>query len=139
MYWHRKLPQWVPEGFPLFVTWRLAAGPQWPGRPLVADIVADALVPGELVRHSYGLLAWVVMPDHVHSVMKPIHPLPEIMRWLKTATAHRANALLDRTGATFWRREYYDRWMRSEKELGAAIGYVEENPVRSGLAACAEE
>ena len=45
------------------------------------------------------------MPNHVHVVMQPIRPLPEIMRWLKTATANRANALLGRTGTPFWQRE----------------------------------
>jgi REP element-mobilizing transposase RayT len=79
------------------------------------------------------------MPNHVHVVMQPIRPLPEIMRWLKAATANRANALLGRTGEAFWRREYYDRWIRSEWELASVIAYVEDNPVRSSLAACPEE
>ncbi|SPE34103.1 conserved hypothetical protein [Candidatus Sulfopaludibacter sp. SbA3] len=78
------------------------------------------------------------MPNHVHVLLKSIQPLSEVMRWLKTATASRANALLGRAGP-FWQREYYDRWMRSEKELLATIAYVEANPVRKGLAACAEE
>ena len=29
--------------------------------------------------------------------------------------------------------------MRTEKELGNTMAYVEENPVRAGLARCAEE
>jgi REP element-mobilizing transposase RayT len=61
------------------------------------------------------------------------------MRWLKAATANRANVLLGRTGEAFWQREYFDRWIRTEKQLGSVIAYVEENPVRSGLAACPEE
>jgi REP element-mobilizing transposase RayT len=73
-------------------------------------------------------------------VVQPICPLPEIMRWLKAATANRANVLLGRTGEAFWQREYFDRWwIRTEKQLGSVIAYVEENPVRSGLAACQEE
>jgi REP element-mobilizing transposase RayT len=79
------------------------------------------------------------MPNHVHVVMKPSRPLPEIMRWLKTATANRANRLLGTTGGAFWQREYYDRWIRSDEQLASVIAYVEENPVRSGLAACPEE
>lgn len=39
----------------------------------------------------------------------------------------------------FWRREYYDRWMRSDRELSKTIAYVEENAVRKQLASCAEE
>jgi putative transposase len=71
--------------------------------------------------------------------MDPLIPLSEIMRWLKTATANRANKLIGKTGTPFWQREYFDRWIRSEKELSSVIAYVEENPVRSGLATCCEE
>jgi len=147
MYWRRRLPHWVPESSAVFVTWRLAgskpppapaAGPRWLGQPRIAAIFAQALTHGERVRRAYGLFGWVVMPNHVHVVIEPIRPLSEIMRWLKAATANRANELLGRTGQSFWRREYYDRWIRSERELASAIAYVEDNPVRSGLAACSE-
>jgi REP element-mobilizing transposase RayT len=61
------------------------------------------------------------------------------MRWLESATANRANALLGQTRTAFWQREYFDRWIRSEQELAAAIRYVEENPVRGRLVSCPEE
>jgi len=148
MYWHRRLPHWVPEDSTVFITWRLAGskpppapatGPRWLGQPRIAAIFADALLVGESVRRSYDLLAWIVMPNHVHVVMHPIRPLPEIMRWLKAATANRANRVLGRTGTAFWQREYFDRWIRSDKHLASVIAYVEGNPVRSGLAANPEE
>ena len=148
MYWYRRLPHWVPENSTVFVTWRLAGlkpppapatSPRWLSQPRIAAIFVEALLHGERVRRSYDLLAWVVMPNHVHMVVKPIRPLPEVMRWLKTATANRANVPLGRTGEAFWQREHFDRWIRTEKQLGSVIAYVEENPVRSGLAACPEE
>jgi REP element-mobilizing transposase RayT len=148
MYWYRRLPHWTPENTTIFVTWRLAgtrptptpaAGPRWLIEPRIAAIFAEALVHGDKVRRSYDLVAWVVMPNHVHVVMDPVIPLSGIMRWLKAATANRANKLLGRTGTPFWQREYYDRWIRSEKELSSVIAYVEDNPVRSGLAASPEE
>ena len=49
------------------------------------------------------------MRNHVYVVMDPLIPLSEIMRWLKTATANRANKLIGKTGTPFWQREYYDR------------------------------
>jgi hypothetical protein len=36
----------------------------------------------------------------------------------------------------FWQREYYDRWIRSDKELASVVAYVEANPVKAGLAVC---
>jgi hypothetical protein len=131
MYWQRRLPHWVPENSAVFVTWRLAGskpppapagGPRWLGRPRIAAIFAEALMHGDSVRHSYELFGWVITPNHVHVVMQPIRPLPEIMRWLKAATANRANVLLGRTGEAFWRREYFDRWIRTETDSGRQSG-----------------
>jgi putative transposase len=138
MYWRRRLPHWTPEDSAIFVTWRLAGTMPSLLNPQIADIFADALLYGETVRRSYDLLAWAVMPDHVHVVLEPLVPLPDTMRWLKAATANRANKLIGNTGKPFWRREYYDRWIRTGKELSAVIAYVEDNPVRGGLAASHE-
>jgi REP element-mobilizing transposase RayT len=170
MYGKRRLPHWVPDDIPVFVTWRLAgtvpqppeaaapdlnpgrtfllqdreldraqSGPSWLKNPRIADIFVDALLHGESVRHDYELIAWVVMPNHVHVVLKPIGKLPEIMRWLKAATAKRANRVIGRRGEAFWQREYYDRWIRSDKELSSVISYVEGNPVSAGLVASPED
>jgi REP element-mobilizing transposase RayT len=147
MHWRRRLPHWIPDNSIIFITWRLAGakpsptsiGSRWLRDPRIAAVFAEALLHGEKSRHAYNLLAWVAMPDHVHVVMEPLIPVSEIMRWLKSATANRANHLLGTTGKPFWQREYFDRWIRSDKELSPAIAYVEDNPVRKGLAACSEE
>ena len=129
----------------MFVTLRLAgtlpgeSGPSWLNDPRIADKLAEALLHGANVRRSYDLFAWVIMSNHVHLVLRPHDRLSEIMRWLKTATAVRANRLLGRTGGVFWQREYFDHWIRTEKEIAAVVRYVEENPVKAGLVACAEE
>ena len=151
MYWCRRLPHWIPNSSEIFVTWRLAGpkpsppslpktgGPQWLDQPRIANMFVEALLYGEQVRRSYCLFAWVVMPNHVHLVLKPTCPLPDIMRWLKGATSNRANRLLGTTGTAFWQREYFDRWIRSDQQLNSVIAYVEENPVRKGLVASPEE
>jgi len=79
------------------------------------------------------------MPNHVHVVMTPKAPLPRVVGWLKAATANRANRVIGRTGKPFWQREYFDHWIRTQKELGRAIDYVERNPVSAGLAARPED
>jgi REP element-mobilizing transposase RayT len=75
------------------------------------------------------------MANQVHLVLHPNHPLSDVMRWRKTATAVRSNSVLDRAGSPFWQREYFDRWIRSEKELAATVRYGERNPVTAGLVA----
>jgi len=118
---------------------RMQSGPLWLEDPRIANIVVSALEHGESVRTSYDLFSWVVMPNHVHVLLKPRLRLSEIMRWLKAATAIRANRILGIHGDPFWQREYYDHWVRSEKEFLSIVHYIEQNPVAAGLAASSEE
>lgn len=97
------------------------------------QLVAEALRKGSCEFLLYELLAWVVMPNHVHVVWKPLRPLPEITRWIKGSTARAANLLLGRTGKPFWQYESYDHCIRSDAALGRIIRYVERNPVAAGL------
>jgi REP element-mobilizing transposase RayT len=114
-------------------------GPRYLRNPKVATSFVEALHHGEQVRKSYDLFAWVVIPDHVHVVMKPHYGLPEVMRWLKSATAVRANRLIGRAGEPFWQREYSDRWIRGARKLASVIRYAEENPMKAGLVSRAED
>jgi hypothetical protein len=99
-------------------------GPRWLQDPRIARVVAEALAYGERVRRAYDLFAWVIMPNHVHLVLRPQGTLSAILRWLKSATATRANRVLGKTGEAFWQREYFDHWIRSEREL-ASVAVVE--------------
>ena len=118
---------------------RTPLGPRWFKDPRIAAMFVEALFHGEAARGLYDLYAWVVMPNHVHLVLKPNRKLPEIMRRLKAATANRSNLVIGKTGTAFWQREYFDRWIRSEKELCSAIYYVEQNPVTAGLVVSPED
>ena len=82
----------------------------------------------------YVLLAWVVMPNHVHAVIQTLHgwALERVMRDWKGYTALQINALLEQEGS-LWRREYFDRYVRDARHLGDAIRYLHNNPVKAGL------
>ncbi len=95
-------------------------------------MLEDVLRYGE-TRDLYHLLAWVIMPNHVHAVFKPQVSLATIMRWLKGRTSRMANRILRRTGIPFWQEESFDHWIRTRDELEGVIHYVENNPVRAGL------
>jgi putative transposase len=159
----RRLPHWIPNDSIVFVTWRLAGsppppkpeffrpaadtgsarsfrtGPNWLSLPEVADIVAEAIRYGASRDGFYELYAWAILPTHVHIVCKPGIAMTEIMRWLKSRTARRANRILNRTGQSFWQDESFDRWIRSPAELRWLIAYVENNPVDAGLAKSPQE
>jgi REP element-mobilizing transposase RayT len=107
--------------------------------PRIASVVADALLYGESGHHFYRLHAWVVMPNHVHAILRPHTAMPVIMRWLKGRTSRMANQILGRAGTAFWQDESFDHWIRSAMELHYLIEYVENNPLRAGLVETTEQ
>jgi REP element-mobilizing transposase RayT len=98
----------------------------------IADIVARTLTQFDGVR--YRLLAWCVMPNHVHVVVQPFGTsgLERILHGWKSYSAQMINRKLKRKGI-FWQREYYDRLIRDGDELGRAIVYTAENPMKAKL------
>ncbi len=50
------------------------SGPRWLERPEIARMVADALSFGEIKLRNYELHGWVVMPNHVHTLITPNVP-----------------------------------------------------------------
>jgi REP element-mobilizing transposase RayT len=113
---------------------KAAFGPVWLRDPNVAKMVAGAILHGETGRRFYQLRAWVIMPNHVHVLLRPNTPMPVITRWLKGSTARQANLILSRTGEAFWQDESFDHRVRNDFELDRIGRYVEHNPVQAGLA-----
>src|SRR5438128_497471 len=72
-------------------------------RPEIANIVADAL--NHFDNKKYRLLAWCVMPNHVHVVVRllPGNKLADVVHSWKSFTAKQANDVLERRGI-FWQR-----------------------------------
>ena len=115
------------------------AGPTWLAQSSVADLVAEALHHRD--GSVYRLDAFSLMPNHVHSVFKPLtrdghtYSLSSIMHSLKRNTARQANLVLDRSGS-FWAHESFDHYVRDEEELRRIVRYVLGNPVKAGLVEC---
>ena len=105
--------------------------------PQIAAWIENAILHHHNQR--FRLLAWVVMPNHVHVLVEVWQtPLARILQNWKSITAVEANRMLGCTG-TFWQPEYWDRFMRSEEQLRKAIRYIENNPVKAGLCSHATE
>jgi len=105
----------------------------------VAQIVLDAIRYGAVTLCRYEVHAWVIMPNHVHLLITPVVPLEKITKSLKGITARRANAILGLSGRPFWQDESYDHLVRNQAEFERIQNYIEENPVRAGLVALAED
>jgi len=98
----------------------------------IAALTEDALRYFDGTR--YRLLAWCVMPNHVHSLIEMVegYSLGGILHSWKSYTAKKANPILGRSGQ-FWDEDYYDRYIRDDDHLRIAIEYIEQNPVKARL------
>jgi putative transposase len=140
----RRLPHWHPDGTALFLIWHLhgslphslypppqkassgqafvwmdrylnaaRSGPMFLRQQPVAELVRSSLNLGRQMGH-YELHAWVIMANHVHALLTPlVHP-------------SRLIASLQSEG--------YDRWVRNEEEFHRIRFYIENNPVKAGMA-----
>jgi REP element-mobilizing transposase RayT len=108
-------------------------GKCWLRRTDIARVVEGALFHFDGQR--YRLLAWCIMPNHVHALIETWEgfPLADVLHSWKSYTSHEANRLLQRSGA-FWQREDLDRFVRNAEHYENVIAYIEENPVKAGLA-----
>jgi REP element-mobilizing transposase RayT len=109
-------------------------GPLHLQQPQIAALIIDALQHGQDRMRYYQLHAYVVMANHVHLLLTPQVEVAKITHSLKRFTARTANRILGLTGQTFWQDESYDRLVRDDREFDRIVRYIEDNPVKAGLA-----
>ncbi len=131
----RNLPHWRLEGSTYFITFRLASGALATSEQ---QLVFDHIRAGH--GKFYTLAAIVVMPDHVHLLLKPKpeFALSRIMKGIKGVSARQINQLRGLTG-TVWQDESWDRIVRDAAEFEEKLQYMADNPVKAGLAKVIEE
>jgi len=96
------------------------------------------------------------MPDHIHGIIithnidgsvildKPAMRVPSnrpngtrqgtlnaIVQNFKSISTRKANQLQRTAGAHLWQRNYYERIIRTERELHCTRQYIETNPLQS--------
>mgnify|MGYP003630057723 CR=1 FL=1 len=127
-------------------------------KPLLTNAVWNQMlcqsIDRALVRYDFGLIAFVIMPNHLHLLIYPKQQECQIDRFLfaiKRPFSYRIKELLieaddpllgeltirDRPGNTvfrFWQEGAgYDRNLSSQKAVEASIHYFHLNPVRKKL------
>ncbi len=113
-------------------------GACWLNQPAFAELVENTLLYGDGER--YRLIAWCVMPNHVHVLIETFNhwPIPTVVQGWKSFTAKAINRHLGNSGK-LWQEDYYDRYIRDDAHLAAIIAYIHNNPVKAGLTTTAED
>uniref|UniRef100_A0A7V2ZJ99 site-specific DNA-methyltransferase (adenine-specific) n=1 Tax=Ignavibacterium album TaxID=591197 RepID=A0A7V2ZJ99_9BACT len=98
----------------------------------VANILAQTLLHFNGVK--YELDDWVIMPNHVHLLVKPKegYSLSEVMHSIKSYSANKINELHNKKGDV-WLHESYDHIVRNEDAFYAIKKYIRENPVKAKI------
>ena len=86
------------------------------------------------VRRKFLLLAYCLMPTHLHLLLAPSDddPLSAVMREIKIRSAKRMQAARPKQ-KPLWQARYFDRIMRHRQELSETLDYIHLNPVKDGL------
>ncbi|HZE56501.1 MAG TPA: carbamoyl-phosphate synthase large subunit [Chthoniobacterales bacterium] len=147
--WREEREQWL-ERHPPPWNWRTArehkrmneeSREEWLDRghgscllrqPAIAGIVASSL--NHFDRDRYLLDAFVVMPNHVHVLFKPLsgNSLSSILHSWKSFSANAINRQVNREGPV-WMAENFDTIVRDAAHLHACREYIAQNPVKAGL------
>lgn len=75
----------------------------------------------------YELIAFCIMPNHVHLLFKPLSALPILMKNIKGSSAFEINKILGKKGV-FWAAEYFDKLIRNEEHFNIVYSYIKNNP-----------
>ena len=137
----KKLEEYLDRG----------AGECWLRNPRIAKLSEETL--RFFHNERYELLAWCVMPNHVHVLVHVGQtPLGKMVQSWKRYVATQAGAFVSerrsptrpgamrspnnapgRRPALQWQREYWDTFMREEDQERKAVRYIESNPVKTNL------
>ncbi len=79
-------------------------------------------------KDGYELIAWVIMPNHVHVVVKmgAVLKIEDMVATWKSYTAHQINRQLHRKGAV-WMPDFFDRYVRNNQHFSNVLTYIEKH------------
>jgi len=125
----RRLPHWRVDGSTYFLTVRIKTGTLSPDERIK---VFHHILAGDI--KFYSLSGVVVMPDHLHAVLKPNKGIElwRVMKGVKGVTGRIVNQMRNTRGA-IWQDESFDRIVRNPEEYIEKLRYIYLNPLRAGI------
>jgi len=99
--------------------------------------------------HPFDILAWVVLPDHLHVIWRlPENDADNATRWMLIKAGFSRSLpegewirpSRQRKGERgIWQRRYWEHLIRDEQDCARHMDYVHYNPVKHGYVARASE
>ncbi|WP_428356330.1 transposase [Methyloprofundus sp.] len=86
----------------------------------------------QLDPEFYRLIAYSIMPNHLHLLFQQNQQLKEIMKRIKGGSALLVNKYLARHGK-LWERDYFDKAIRDEIHFLLTYEYIKNNAIKAKL------
>lgn len=108
---------------------------------LVGDVARKVVesITRSAVASGFELLAFTVMPDHVHLLVLGTEDGSNAVRFVQRFKQLSGYAYSRQFGARLWAARFYDHTLRLAEDVLPVARYVIENPVAAGLVAHADE
>ncbi|MFO8082226.1 MAG: transposase [Armatimonadota bacterium] len=100
---------------------------------LTSDTIREELISALPVAGKIAhceLIAWCLMPDHIHTLLQVGLAGGDILRFLHSYKSW-TGRILKRNIGSGWERSFWDRHARGRDDIAALISYVLHNPVRA--------
>jgi putative transposase len=128
-----RLRRYKSENTPFFITTSTINNQKFFLNKDRAEIVINYIYRAK-ERMIDFLLAFAVMPEHLHLLIIPKNEftISQIMLFIKKGSS-RVIHIKENTNGHLWAKRFFDRGIRSEQELIGTIEYIHNNPIKSGL------
>ena len=125
-------PHFEIDGVIYFITTRL----KHEGRFVTereAEIVVSTILDSS-TRKEMALYAYVVMPNHMHILVRSmISGISKVMQLIKRRSSRQVNE------GNFWQKGFFDFGILTEEKFREKFNYIHFNPVKCGLVEKAED
>ena len=80
---------------------------------------------------QYNLIAWVVLPEHMHFILDPIdNDISKLMKKIKLSFSMNYLKSQNLRSGRIWQNRFWDHQIRNENDLNKHIDYIHFNPVK---------
>jgi putative transposase len=96
---------------------------------IVEETILDLASRKEIVVYAY-----VIMPDHIHLLIRPINlGISKTVQLIKGRASRKINK------GSFWQKGFFDFTIMTDKKFREKFNYIHYNPVKRGLVEKAED
>ena len=106
--------------------------------PATADATIAQILRTASEEH-FSILAYCLMPDHVHLLVEGTTEHADVRRFAKMSKQRSGAVHALRFRERLWQEGYHDHILRKDDDVKGIARYILENPIRAGLVRAAAE